>query len=105
MTVELTRVQLQAFLAIVSAILIVSLAPVLVTGIVGKSVPDSLIAVSDKTVTGLIGVLGTLVGVMWQRQQGGPTPAGTKKDPIATEDVSSPAPPAPPLDLAGSQIQ
>lgn len=91
MTIELTRAQLTAFVTLVGAILVVSLAPVLVTGIVGKSVPDSLIAVSDKTVTGLIGVLGTLVGVMWQQQQRGATPAGTKRDPIATTDVPAPS--------------
>jgi hypothetical protein len=72
MTVHLTRVQLIAFMALIVAIVVVSLAPVIVTGIMGKTVPDSLISVSDKTVTGLVGVLGTLVGVMWKLQQEGP---------------------------------
>ena len=66
MTEQLIRAQLIAFFTLVVAVLIVSIAPVVVTGLIGKTVPDSLIAVSDKTITGLIGVLGTLVGVMWQ---------------------------------------
>jgi hypothetical protein len=49
-------------LTLVGAVVIVSLAPVIVTGIMGKVIPDGLIGVSDKTVTGLIGVLGTVVG-------------------------------------------
>jgi len=69
MTIHLSRVQLIAFMALIVSIVVVTLAPVIVTGIMGKTVPDSLIAVSDKTVTGLVGVLGTLVGVMWQRQR------------------------------------
>ncbi len=47
---------------LVVAVIVVSLAPVVVTGIMGKVIPDGLIGVSDKTVTGLIGVLGTVVG-------------------------------------------
>lgn len=85
-TVTLTRAQLNAMLSLVMAIVVVSLAPVVVTGIMGKTVPDSLIAVSDKTITGLVGVLGTLVGVMWQaRPRAGeePPPAtGKPDDPI-----------------------
>lgn len=84
-TVTLTRAQLQAMLSLVAAIVVVSLAPVVVTGIMGKTVPDSLIAVSDKTITGLVGVLGTLVGVMWQqRPRAADTPPATGKpdDPI-----------------------
>lgn len=84
-TVTLTYAQLGAFVALVLAVIVVSLAPVVVTGLMGRTVPDSLIAVSDKTVTGLVGVLGTLVGVMWQQQPRlGLTPPATGKpeDPI-----------------------
>lgn len=73
MNSQLTRTQLAALLSLIGAIVMVSLAPIAVTGIMGKVVPDTLIAVSDKCITGLIGVLGTLVGVMWPRpkdQQG-----------------------------------
>lgn len=87
MTIQLTKAQLQAFLALIIAIVVVSIAPIGVTGIMGKVVPDSLIAVSDKTVTGLIGVLGTLVGVMWQSRPKGAAPTGTPSDPISTKDV------------------
>lgn len=88
MTSHLIRAQLQAFLMLVFAVILVSLAPVIVTGIMGKVIPDSLIAVSDKTVTGLIGVLGTIVGVMWQSRPKAGEPAGTPQDPISTKDVS-----------------
>lgn len=84
---QLTKAQLHAFLALVASVLIVSLAPVVVTGLMGRTVPDSLIAVSDKTVTGLIGVLGTLVGVMWQtRPRAGDQPpaSGKPDDPVHT---------------------
>lgn len=88
MTVHLTRAQLAAFLTLVFAVVIVTLAPVIVTGIMGKVVPDSLIAVSDKSITGLIGVLGTLVGVMgWGRPKTS-EPAGTPTDPVATKEVT-----------------
>lgn len=82
MTAQLTSAQLRAFLAIVSAVVIVSIAPIVSTSLLGKTIPDSLIAVSDKTVTGLIGVLGTLVGVMWQSRPKGTEPAGTPADPV-----------------------
>lgn len=65
MTQEVSRLQLLAFLTLIIAIVLVSLAPIIVTGIMGKVVPDSLIAVSDKCITGLIGVLGTIAGVQW----------------------------------------
>ena len=57
------REQLIAFLALVLAVLTIAIAPVIVAGILGKNLPDSLIAVSDKTVTGLVGVLGTIAEI------------------------------------------
>ena len=60
------REQLVAFIALIVAILILGLAPVVTAGIMGKPLPDSLIAVSDKTVTGLVGVLGTLAGMIFR---------------------------------------
>lgn len=60
------REQLWAFLALIAAILILGLAPVVTAGLWGKPLPDSLIAVSDKTVTGLVGVLGTLAGMIFR---------------------------------------
>lgn len=66
MTSNLSRLQFWAFLALVGAIVLVSLAPIIVTGIMGKVVPDSLVAVSDKCLTGLVGVLGTIAGVAWR---------------------------------------
>lgn len=91
MNIHLTNAQLKAFLALVFAVLIVSLAPIFVAGIRGKVIPDALIAVSDKTITGLIGVLGTLVGVMWQsrpRSQGEPT--GAPGDPVSVTEEPQP---------------
>lgn len=90
MTIELTKAQLTAFLSLVAAIVIVTLSPVIVTGVRGQVVPDSLIAVTDKTVIGLIGVLGTLVGVMWQSRPKGTEPAGTPADPVAVTPVDQP---------------
>lgn len=64
-----SRQQFYAFLALVAAIVLVALTPVIVTAIMGKVVPDSLIAVSDKCLTGLVGVLGTIAGIAWKSKQ------------------------------------
>lgn len=90
MTIQLTRAQLHAFLALIGAIVLISALPVIISGIRGQVLPDSLIAVSDKTVTGLVGVLGTLVGVMWQSRPKGQEPAGTPGDPVAVTPVEQP---------------
>lgn len=63
------RDQLWAFLALITAVLILGLAPIVTAGIMGKPLPDSLIAVSDKTVTGLVGVLGALVSMIFRQTQ------------------------------------
>lgn len=68
MTGDISRGQLVTLLAIIASIVVVCLAPIIVTGIMGKVVPDSLIAASDKCITGLIGVLGTLVGAWGGRK-------------------------------------
>lgn len=64
-----SREQLMAFCLLVLAAAIVGLAPVIVTGLMGKIMPDALIANSDKTVTGFIGVLGTITGLIFRRSQ------------------------------------
>lgn len=61
-----SREQLVAFIALICSILILGLAPVVMAGIMGKTLPDSLIAVSDKTVTGLVGVLGTIAAMVFR---------------------------------------
>lgn len=69
-------------LALIISVVMVALAPVVISGIMGKSVPDGLIAVSDKCITGLIGVLGTVAGIAWKSRGDGPT--GTPGDPVST---------------------
>lgn len=64
-----SRAQLLAFLALIASVLVLGLAPVVTAGIMGKSLPDSLIAVSDKTVTGLVGVLGTIAAMIFRTNQ------------------------------------
>lgn len=64
-----SREQLVAFLALITAILILGLAPVVTAGIMGKPLPDALIAVSDKTVTGLVGVLGSLATLVFRNNR------------------------------------
>lgn len=61
-----SREQFWAFTVLVVAILIIGLAPVVTAGIMGKTLPDMLISVSDKTVTGLVGVLGTIAGMIFR---------------------------------------
>ena len=60
------REQFWAFAVLVGAILILGLAPVVTAGIMGKTLPDMLIAVSDKTVTGLVGVLGSVATMIFR---------------------------------------
>lgn len=60
------REQLWAFLALIASILILGLAPLFMSGFAGRTLPDSLIAVSDKTVTGLVGVLGTVAAMVFR---------------------------------------
>lgn len=61
-----SRAQLIAFLSLVGAVLVISLAPIIVTGLVGKTLSDSLVAVSDKSITGIIGVLGSLATMIFR---------------------------------------
>lgn len=61
-----SREQFWAFALLVFAILVLGMAPVLTAGIGGKNLPDMLIAVSDKTVTGLIGVLGSVATMVFR---------------------------------------
>lgn len=86
MTHDLTRAQLVAFLTLTCAILVATIAPLIVTGIWGKAVPDSLISMADKTVTGLVGVLGALGARMWTDRKMG-EPAGTPGDPVNVQEA------------------
>lgn len=61
-----SRAQLWAFIALIGAILLLGLAPIVTSGIMGRNLPDALIAVSDKTVTGLVGVLGTIAAMIFR---------------------------------------
>ena len=92
------RDQLWAFLALIFAILVLGLAPVVAAGIMGKVLPDSLIAVSDKTVTGLVGVLGALGSMIFRTNridQAATENTGKALDAIKAAQESPP----PPLDL------
>ena len=59
-----------AFVILVAAVVVIGGAPMLIAGIWGHSLPDALISNSDKTVSGLIGILGTLVGLSFRRTPG-----------------------------------
>ncbi|GGB18930.1 hypothetical protein GCM10011380_05610 [Sphingomonas metalli] len=61
------RLSYRAFLSVVAATLIVALAPIVVSGILGKSLPEALIATSDKVTTGLVTLLGTIGGLMFRQ--------------------------------------
>ena len=61
-----TREQMWAFIVLIVSILLLGLAPLVVSGLLEKTLPDSLIAVSDKTVTGLVGVLGTVAAMIFR---------------------------------------
>ena len=80
------RALVTVLLALIISVVLVALAPVVISGLMGKSVPEGLIAVSDKCITGLIGVLGTVAGIAWKSRNAGPT--GTPNDPVSTTQES-----------------
>lgn len=89
------REQLVAFIALIVAILALGLAPVVTAGIMGKTLPDSLIAVSDKTVTGLVGVLGTIAAMIFRTNrtdQAATENTGKAFEAIAAAAASTPTP-------------
>ena len=61
------RLRYRAFLAVVLATLVVALAPIIVSGLLGKVLPDGLIATSDKVTTGFVTLLGTIGGLLFRR--------------------------------------
>lgn len=91
------RDQLWAFLALIAAILILGLAPIVTAGFMGKTLPDSLIAVSDKTVTGLVGVLGTLAGMIFRLTRA--DEAATENTGKAFDAIAAASATTPPLEL------
>jgi hypothetical protein len=89
------REQLWAFLALIFAIMVLGLAPVVVSGILEKTMADSLIAVSDKTVTGLVGVLGTICAMIFRTNRADEAKAentGKAFDAITAAAASIPPP-------------
>ncbi|MFS0773846.1 hypothetical protein [Sphingomonas sp. 1P08PE] len=63
------RLRYRAFLSVVGATLIVALAPVVVSGLLGKVLPEALIATSDKVTSGLVTLLGTIGGLLFRQSQ------------------------------------
>jgi len=89
-----SREQLVAFIALIMAILILGMAPTVVSGLMGRTLPDSLIAVSDKTVTGLVGVLGTISAMIFRTNK--VDDAGTENTKAAFEAITAAANATPP---------
>ena len=61
------RLRFRAFLVVVIATLLVALAPIAVTGLLGKVLPEALIATSDKVTTGLVTLLGTIGALLFRQ--------------------------------------
>ncbi len=73
------RLRFRAFLAVVIATLLVALAPIAVTGLLGKVLPEALIATSDKVTTGFVTLLGTIGALLFRQSQ--PDAAGGPVEP------------------------
>ena len=71
------RLRYRAFLAVVVATLVVALAPVVVSGLLGKTLSEGLIATSDKVTTGLVTLLGTIGGLLFRQSQPAADPTPT----------------------------
>ena len=103
-----TAMQYRAFLAVVFAALAVALAPIIVAGIRGESLPSGLIDIADKSVVAFAGLLGTIGALLFRQNatdqaraetqskaldtvrdaiaaQPPGRPAGTPADPISVE--------------------
>lgn len=64
-----TQMQYRAFLAAVIAATIVALAPIVVSGIRGVALPESLIAIADKSVVAFAGLLGTIGALLFRQNR------------------------------------
>lgn len=107
-----TEMQYRAFLAVVFAALAVALAPIVVAGIRGESLPAGLIDIADKSVVAFAGLLGAIGALLFRQNstdqaraetqskaldtvqaaiaaQPPNRPAGTAADPLNVKDVEA----------------
>lgn len=64
-----TQMQYRAFLAVVVSMLVVALAPLIVSGIRGVALPDALIAIADKSTTAFGTLLGTIGALLFRQSR------------------------------------
>lgn len=64
-----TEMQYRAFLAVVLAMLIVALAPLVVSGIRGVALPEGLISIADKSTAAFGTLLGTIGALLFRQNQ------------------------------------
>lgn len=60
------KLQYRAFMAVVCALLVVSILPILAAWQLRLSLPDSLLSVADKAITAFGTLLGTIGGLMFR---------------------------------------
>lgn len=97
--------QFWSFMGALFATLVLGLAPIVVSGLMGKALPDALIATSDKAVTGLVALLGTISALLFRQSQTDQATAEAQRAQAETgrilADKQPPAtttPPSEPLD-------
>lgn len=64
-----SRQQLIALLALVFVLMLISITPIIATLIVEKTFPSELINLADKTVSGLIGVIGSVATLIFRQSR------------------------------------
>jgi len=56
-------------MAVVVATSIIALAPLIISGVRGESLPEGLVNITDKSVAGLLTLLGTIGGLLFRQSR------------------------------------
>lgn len=90
-----TQMQYRAFMAVVLSTLVIALTPLVISGIRGESLPEGLVSITDKSVAGLLTLLGTIGGLLFRQSRADEQRVDNTAaafEAIKTAQASTPAP-------------
>ncbi len=64
-----TQMQYRAFMAVVASAFLIALAPLVISGILEKALPDALLNIADKSTTAFATLLGTIGGLLFRQSR------------------------------------